>query len=35
MLGLDPTLNMRKMVEYLLYNGNSQEQALEYLLRTL
>jgi hypothetical protein len=34
-VGLDPDANMRKMVEYLLYNGSSQEEALAYLLKTL
>ena len=35
MLGLDPNENMRKMVDYLVSNGETQEQALEYLLKTL
>ena len=35
LLGLDPDLNMRRMVDYLMANGSSQEEALEYLLKTL
>ena len=35
LLGLDPDQNMRRMVDYLIANGNTQEQALEYLLKTL
>ena len=30
-----PRQNMRRMVDYLVANGNTQEQALEYLLKTL
>ena len=35
LLGLDPDQNMRRMVDYLVANGSTQEQALEYLLKTL
>ena len=35
LLGLDPDQNMRKMVDYLMSTGNTQEESLEYLLRTL
>jgi len=35
LLGLDANENARRMVEYLLSNGSSKEEALEYLLRTL
>ena len=31
LLGLDPDLNMRRMVDYLMANGSSQEEALEQL----
>ena len=35
LLGLDPDENMRKMVDYLISTGNTQEEALKYLLKTL
>jgi len=35
LLGLDPDQNMRRMVDYLVANGSTQEEALEYLLKTL
>lgn len=35
LLGLDPDLNMRKMVDYLMSTGSTQEEALDYLLKTL
>ena len=35
LLGLDPDQNMRRMVDYLMSNGSSQDEALEYLLKTL
>jgi len=35
LLGLDADENARRMVDYLLANGSSKEEALHYLLRTL
>ena len=35
LLGLRADENARRMVEYLLENGSSKEEAVEYLLRTL
>jgi hypothetical protein len=35
LLGLDPDDNMRRMVDYLVADGKTQEQALEFLLKTL
>lgn len=35
LLGLDADENARRMVEYLLANGSTEEEAVEYLLRTL
>mmetsp|Transcript_23839 Transcript_23839/g.59116 ORF Transcript_23839/g.59116 Transcript_23839/m.59116 type:complete len:225 (-) Transcript_23839:53-727(-) len=35
LLGLDPDQNMRKMVDYLMSAGNTQEEALTFLLKTL
>ena len=35
LLGLDANENAQRMVGYLLSNGSSKEEALEYLLRTL
>lgn len=35
LLGLDADENARKMVEYLLDNGSSKEDAVQYLLRSL
>jgi len=35
LLGLDADDNARKMVEYLIDNGSSKEEAMEYLLKSL
>jgi len=35
LLGLDANENVRKMVDYLLSNGNSKEEVVEYLLKSL
>jgi hypothetical protein len=35
LLGLDADANARKMIEYLLDNGSTKEEAMEYFLRSL